>query len=98
MSGLLVRSHMTAGQDGSRDVSSKQGGGIDCRWVPRSVSRLGSIDHTICVVSSKLRPQHEAMVARALNSYALAIAAASRGVAHDCPSRATGLAVSRAGL
>ena len=50
MSGLLVRSHMTAGLDGFRDVSSKQRSGFECHWVPRSVSRLGSIDHTICLL------------------------------------------------
>jgi hypothetical protein len=27
------------------------------RWVPRSVSRLGSIDRTICFVSCKVRPR-----------------------------------------
>src|SRR5271154_4569321 len=40
MCGLFVRSHMTAGQDGFRDASSKQLNGIEYRWVARSVSRL----------------------------------------------------------
>jgi len=44
MSGLLMAVHMTACQDGVRDASSKQYCGFEwCRWVPRSVSRLGSI-------------------------------------------------------
>jgi hypothetical protein len=54
MSGLLLRSHMNAGQDGFRDESSKHSrdlieghGGI------RSVPRRGSIDHTICSLSCK---------------------------------------------
>ena len=49
MSGLLVRSHMNAGQDGFRDPGSKQQ--CDQReghWVYRSVPRRGSIDRTIC--------------------------------------------------
>ena len=37
-------------------------------WVSRSISRHGSIDHTICRFSSKRRPQREAKVALALNS------------------------------
>jgi hypothetical protein len=44
MSGLLMRSHMTAGQDGFRGESSKQGNDVERRWIARSVSRLGSID------------------------------------------------------
>jgi len=45
-------------------MSSKQYGGFeDCHWIARSVSRLGSIDRTICSLSSKLRPQREAIVA-----------------------------------
>jgi len=46
---------MTAGQDGFRDVSSKQGGGLEDPGVLRSVSRLGSIDHTNYSLSCKLR-------------------------------------------
>jgi hypothetical protein len=54
MSGLFVRSHMNAGQDGFRDKSSKQQGGlIEGHWVYRSVSCRGSIDHTICSLSCK---------------------------------------------
>lgn len=41
MSGLLLRSGMTAGQDGVRDASSKQLCDVGHHWVPRSVSRLG---------------------------------------------------------
>jgi hypothetical protein len=49
MSGLFVRSHMNAGQDGFRDKSSKQKGDlIEGHWKMRNVSRRGSIDHTIC--------------------------------------------------
>ena len=60
MSGLLLAVHMTACLDGFRDASSKQHSGFNrCHWVPRSVSRLGSIDHTICSVSSKLRLQRK---------------------------------------
>ena len=54
MSGLSVRSHMNAGQDGFRDTSSKQQSDqIEGHWVYRSVSRRGSIDHTICSLSCK---------------------------------------------
>ena len=62
MSGLLMAVHMTACQDGVRDASAKQYCDVRHRRVPRLVSRLGSIDHAICSVSSKLRPQREAMV------------------------------------
>ena len=54
MSGLLVRSHMNAGQDGFRDGSSKHKRDLvegHCGY--RSVSRRGSIDHTICSLSCK---------------------------------------------
>src|SRR5437763_8349980 len=65
MPGLLLAVHMTACLDGFRDASSKQYGGFNrCHWVPRSVSRLGSIDHTICSVSSKLRLQRKAAARR----------------------------------
>src|SRR5208337_77833 len=51
MSGLFVRSHMNAGQDGFRDKSSKQNGDlIEGHWKMRIVSRRGSIDHTICSI------------------------------------------------
>jgi len=54
MSGLLVRSHMSAGQDGFRDRGSKQHGGLmEGHWSLRSVPRRGSIDHTICLFSCK---------------------------------------------
>jgi hypothetical protein len=50
MSGLFVRSHMNAGQDGFRDKSSKQNGDlIEGHWKMRNISRRGSIDHTICL-------------------------------------------------
>ena len=86
MSGLLVRPHMTAGQDGFRDASSKQGCDVEHHWVPRSVSRLGSIDHTICSVSSKLRPQREQRwLAITPNSLCRAVTAASgTRCARDC--------------
>jgi hypothetical protein len=50
MSGLLMQPHKAAGQDGFRNASSKQPGGIMCRWVARSVLRLGPIDHTIILL------------------------------------------------
>jgi hypothetical protein len=54
MSGLFVRSHMNAGQDGFRDKSSKQKSDlIEGHWKMRSFSRRGSIDHTICSLSCK---------------------------------------------
>ena len=54
MSGLLVRSHMNAGQDGFRDrVPNRISDLIEGHWVMRSVSRRGSIDHTICSLSCK---------------------------------------------
>src|ERR1700730_4634742 len=54
MSGLVVRSHMNAGQDGFRDNSSKQNGDlIEGHWKMRNFSRRGSTDHTICSLSCK---------------------------------------------
>jgi hypothetical protein len=54
MSGLLVRSHMNAGQDGFRDPGPKQQCDLEeGHWVYRSVPRRGSIDHTICSFSCK---------------------------------------------
>jgi hypothetical protein len=54
MSGLFVRSHMSAGQDGFRDESSKQLDDlIEGHWNVRSFSRRGSIDHTICLLPCK---------------------------------------------
>src|SRR5882724_8932530 len=40
---------------------------FEVHWVPRIASRLGSIDHTICSVSSKLRSQRLARCRFALN-------------------------------
>ena len=58
MSGLLVRSHMNAGQDGFRDKSSKQNADLIAgHWKIRSFSRRGSIDHTICSLSCKFLQQ-----------------------------------------
>src|SRR5216683_3325871 len=58
MSGLFVRSHMNAGQDGFRDKSSNQKSDlIEGHWKMRNVSHRGSIDHTICSLSCKFRPQ-----------------------------------------
>jgi len=54
---------MTAGQDGFRNPSSKQGRGIVCHWIPRNASGLRSPDHTISSCSSKHRPQREAVTA-----------------------------------
>jgi hypothetical protein len=71
MCGLFVRSHMTAGQDGFRDASSKQLFGIEHRGGKRSVSRLGSIDHTICSFSCKFRLQRIAMGRSSLNLFML---------------------------
>src|SRR4051812_11056933 len=54
MSGLFVRSHMSAGQDGFRDESSKQLDDlIEGHWNVRSFSPRGSIDHTICLLPCK---------------------------------------------
>jgi hypothetical protein len=53
MSGLSMRSHMNAGQDGFRDAGSKHWRGFFCHWKVRNVSRHGSIDHTICSFSCK---------------------------------------------
>lgn len=47
MSGLLVRSHLNAGQDGFRDVCSKQGGGY-----------IGPLAHTGCPTSRIDRSHH----------------------------------------
>jgi len=54
MSGLLVRSHRNAGQDGFRGTSSKHKSGLVVnRCSFRSISCRGSIDHTICSLSCK---------------------------------------------
>ena len=54
MSGLLVRSHMNAGQDGFRDASSKQPSDLYGPLDRIGVSRIsGSIDHTICSLPCK---------------------------------------------
>ncbi len=53
MFGLFSRSHMNAGQDGFRDASSKHPSDLCGQWKARSVSRLGSIDHTICLLPCK---------------------------------------------
>src|SRR3984957_20515482 len=71
MSGLLIAGRLAACQDGYRYAGSEHTRDVKHRRVPRSVSRLGSIDHAICSVSSKLRPQREAMVALAPNSLCL---------------------------
>jgi hypothetical protein len=55
MSGLSMRPRTAAGQDGFREASSKQSCGLAMsHWITRSISPLGSTDHTICSVSSKL--------------------------------------------
>src|SRR5207237_4415637 len=46
-------------QDGFRDTSSKQYGGIEHHWVPRSVSRLGIDRSHHLLVSSKLPAYQE---------------------------------------
>jgi len=54
MSGLFVRSHMNAGQDGFRDESFKQMSDlIEGHWEMRNLSRHESIDHTICSLPCK---------------------------------------------
>jgi hypothetical protein len=54
MSGLLVRSHMNAGQDGFRDPGSEQQCDLEeGHLVYRSVPRRGSTHHTICPFSCK---------------------------------------------
>ena len=58
MSGLSMRSHMNAGQDGFRNKSSKQNSDLmEGLWTMRIFSRRGSIDHTICSLSCKFRHQ-----------------------------------------
>src|SRR5438105_4151681 len=50
-------------QDGFRDASSKHNGGFECRHrIPRSVSRLGSTDHTICSFSREHTPELQSRV------------------------------------
>ena len=67
MSGLFVRSHMNAGQDGFRDESSKQMGALmEGHWEIRKVSRHGSIDHTICSLSCKFWHQLSAVAGELL--------------------------------
>jgi len=53
MFGLFSRSHMNAGQDGFRDASSNTQATFGGQWKARSVSRLRSIDHTICSLPCK---------------------------------------------
>src|SRR3954454_4839665 len=54
MSGLLLRSHTNAGQDGFRDTNSKHSGDQQTgHWLYRNVPCRGSIDHTICSLSCK---------------------------------------------
>src|SRR6202000_1218600 len=54
MSGLSMRSHMNAGQDGFRGTSSKQKCDLGVgHYGYRSPSCHGSIDHTICSLSCK---------------------------------------------
>jgi hypothetical protein len=52
MSGLLLRFILNAGQVGFRNSSSKQVCGFEGHCHSRSVSGLGSIDHTICFLAS----------------------------------------------
>jgi len=53
-----MRSHMSAGQDGFRDESSKQLDDlIDGHWNVRSFSHRGLIDHTICLLPCKFGHQ-----------------------------------------
>src|SRR5258708_12447916 len=56
MSGLLMAVHMTACQDGFRDAGSQHTRDAKHRRVPRSVSRLASIDHPTCSAPSNPRP------------------------------------------
>ena len=67
MYGLLVRSHMNAGQDGFRDKSSKQQCDLlEGHWVCRSVPCRGSIDHTICSLSCKFWHQFSSVAVELL--------------------------------
>jgi len=61
MSGLLSRSHMTAAKMGSATrVPNRKATFEEEATGTLGVSRvLGSIDHAICSVSSKLRPQRQ---------------------------------------
>ena len=58
------RAHINAGQDGFRVTSSQQVCGLCDHWLFRSVSRLGSIDHTIYRLSCKslASVQHSSVV------------------------------------
>jgi len=67
MSGLFARSHMNAGQDGFRDVSSKQMSDLTKGpWGMRNFSRHGSIDHSICSLSCKFWHQLSTVAVRVL--------------------------------
>src|SRR5436190_15882561 len=63
MSGLLSRSHMTAAKMGSATRVPNSAATLSIQATgSRGVSRvLGSIDHAICLVSSKLRPWRAAV-------------------------------------
>src|SRR3954454_21875192 len=62
MSGLLMRSHMTAGQDGVRDASSKQSSGFERATGSHGVSRvLGSIDRSHHLLPQAFRPSRQVM-------------------------------------
>ena len=68
MSGLLSRSHMTTAKMGSATRAPNMMAMLKSTNGLHGLSRvLGSIDHTICSLSSKLRPQREARFALAQN-------------------------------
>ena len=83
MSGLFVRSHMNAGQDGFRDESSKQMGDlIEGHWNVRNFSRRGAIDQTICSSSCKFWHQLSTVAVELLP-----VSGGSLGCACQCGGR-----------
>lgn len=60
MSGLLMQSHMTAGQDGFRDVSSEQRSGLLRPWFCPELpaSRIDRSHHLLPVLQESSSAQH----------------------------------------
>ena len=106
-SGLSVRSHMNAGQDGFRDKGSKQQcDQIEGHWVCRSVPRRGSIDHTICFLSCKFWHRLSTVAVQLLPVSGQSLDRAGRGrgfravrfaCQHHLPGNARGLVGQRHG-
>jgi len=94
MSGLWVRSHMNAGQDGFRDTGSKQQSDrIEGHWVYRSVPYHGSIDRTICSSSCKFRHRLSTVAVQVLPVSGQSLCSGDRGcrgVGFSCPHQLPG--------